>query len=78
MVFQNYALYPHLTVADNIAFGLRLRKMPKAGDQRARPVGGEDARPDAVPGAGGRRSSPAASGSASRWAARSSASRRCS
>jgi multiple sugar transport system ATP-binding protein len=29
MVFQNYALYPHLTVADNIAFGLRLRKMSK-------------------------------------------------
>lgn len=29
MVFQNYALYPHLTVADNIAFGLRIRKMPK-------------------------------------------------
>ncbi|HSL63815.1 MAG TPA: sn-glycerol-3-phosphate ABC transporter ATP-binding protein UgpC [Gaiellaceae bacterium] len=30
MVFQNYALYPHLTVAENIAFGLRLRKTPKA------------------------------------------------
>jgi multiple sugar transport system ATP-binding protein len=29
MVFQNYALYPHLTIADNIAFGLRLRKAPK-------------------------------------------------
>jgi multiple sugar transport system ATP-binding protein len=29
MVFQNYALYPHLNVADNIAFGLRLRKTPK-------------------------------------------------
>jgi multiple sugar transport system ATP-binding protein len=29
MVFQNYALYPHLTVADNIAFGLRLRKAPR-------------------------------------------------
>jgi multiple sugar transport system ATP-binding protein len=29
MVFQNYTLYPHLSVADNIAFGLRLRKMPK-------------------------------------------------
>ena len=30
MVFQNYALYPHWTVFDNMAFGLRLRKMPKA------------------------------------------------
>ena len=29
MVFQNYALYPHLTVGENIAFGLRLRKTPK-------------------------------------------------
>jgi len=29
MVFQNYALYPHLSVGDNIAFGLRLRKTPK-------------------------------------------------
>ena len=29
MVFQNYALYPHLSVADNIGFGLRLRKTPK-------------------------------------------------
>ena len=30
MVFQNYALYPHLTVADNLAFGLKLRHTPKA------------------------------------------------
>lgn len=30
MVFQNYALYPHLTVFENIAFGLRLRKVKKA------------------------------------------------
>lgn len=29
MVFQNYALYPHMTVYKNIAFGLQLRKMPK-------------------------------------------------
>ncbi len=28
MVFQNYALYPHMTVFDNMAFGLKLRKMP--------------------------------------------------
>lgn len=30
MVFQNYALYPHMSVRDNMAFGLKLRKMPKA------------------------------------------------
>jgi len=29
MVFQNYALYPHMTVADNLAFGLKLRHTPK-------------------------------------------------
>jgi multiple sugar transport system ATP-binding protein len=29
MVFQNYALYPHMTVAENIGFALKLRKMPK-------------------------------------------------
>src|SRR3989441_3260900 len=29
MVFQNYALYPHMTVYDNMAFGLKMRKFPK-------------------------------------------------
>lgn len=29
-VFQNYALFPHMTVADNIGYGLKLRKVPKA------------------------------------------------
>jgi multiple sugar transport system ATP-binding protein len=37
MVFQNYALYPHMTVYENLAFGLKLRKYPKAEiDQRVR------------------------------------------
>ncbi len=36
MVFQNYALYPHMTVFENMAFGLKLRKTPK--DQIARKV----------------------------------------
>ena len=37
MVFQNYALYPHMTVYDNMAFGLKLRKTPKAEiDQKVR------------------------------------------
>src|SRR3982075_4450060 len=30
MVFQNYALYPHMTVAQNLAFGLKLRKVDKS------------------------------------------------
>src|SRR5215510_9540899 len=30
MVFQNYALYPHMTVFENMSFGLRLKRMPKA------------------------------------------------
>jgi len=30
MVFQNYALYPHMTVYENMAFGLRIKKVPKA------------------------------------------------
>ena len=37
MVFQNYALYPHMSVYDNMAFGLKLRKFPKAEiDRRVR------------------------------------------
>ncbi len=39
MVFQNYALYPHMTVRDNLAFGLKLRRFPAAEiDQRVRDV----------------------------------------
>jgi multiple sugar transport system ATP-binding protein len=34
MVFQNYALYPHMSVFDNMAFGLKLRKVPKADIKR--------------------------------------------
>jgi multiple sugar transport system ATP-binding protein len=34
MVFQNYALYPHMSVYDNMAFGLKLRKLPKADIKR--------------------------------------------
>ena len=39
MVFQNYALYPHMTVFENLAFGLKLRKFPRTEiDQRVRDV----------------------------------------
>ena len=40
MVFQNYALYPHMTVYDNMAFGLKLRKMPRNEiDARVKEIG---------------------------------------
>jgi multiple sugar transport system ATP-binding protein len=73
MVFQNYALYPHMTVFENMAFGLRLRKMKRPGSastRRRTPSSSSTSSPAS------RASSRAASGSASRWAGRSSASRR--
>ena len=36
MVFQNYALYPHMSVADNLAYGLKLRRMDKGERDRTR------------------------------------------
>src|ERR1700690_3922107 len=50
MVFQSYALYPHLTVYENIAFGLRLKKLPKGEIEKrvqnaARTLGLEDQLP---------------------------------
>ncbi|ABU75751.1 hypothetical protein ESA_00455 [Cronobacter sakazakii ATCC BAA-894] len=84
MVFQNYALYPHMTVRENLAFGLKLSKLPK--DQINRQVDEAakileleellDRLPRQLSGgqaqrvAVGRASSPAARRSAWRWAAR--------
>ena len=75
MVFQNYALYPHMTVEQNLAFGLQLRKTPKDEikrrvDEAAKMLGLDQYL------SASRRRSPAASASGSRWAARSSANRR--
>ena len=75
MVFQNYALYPHLTVRGNLGFGLRLRSTPKAQiatrvQEVAEILGLEELlerRPARCR---------AASASASRWGARSCASPR--
>ena len=39
MVFQNYALYPHMSVYDNMAFGLKMRKFDKRRDRQARQGG---------------------------------------
>ena len=42
MVFQNYALYPHMSVFDNMAYGLKIAKVPKAEIKHARRQGGRD------------------------------------
>jgi ABC-type sugar transport system ATPase subunit len=41
MVFQSYALYPHMTVAENMAFGLKLRGLPTGGDRKPGQGGGQ-------------------------------------
>ena len=76
MVFQNYALYPHMTVEKNLGFGLKLRRVSKAESRAAGCRDEPDPRPRGPARPQARRSSRAASASASRWAARSSASRR--
>src|SRR4249919_402163 len=77
MVFQNYALYPHMTVYENMSFGLRLKHYPK--DEIARRVQ-EAARilDIRICSSASRGSSPAGSASVSRWGARSCAIRKCS
>ncbi len=61
MVFQNYALYPYMTVFENIAFGLRARKTPKRGDRGQGAAGRADAGDRATCSIAIRASSPAAS-----------------
>ena len=78
MVFQDYALYPQMTVFDNLAFGLRRRKVPASRDHAA-----GASRPRACSGSsrswrGGRGSCPAARRSASPSGARWCAIRRSS
>ena len=78
MVFQNYALYPHMTVRENMGFALKLAKTPQDEiDQQgaARPRRSSTSSNTST---ASRPTSPAASASASRWVARSSATRACS
>ena len=72
MVFQNYALYPHLTVFENIAFPLRLAKTPDDEVRRRVTEAVRRARAARSTSSASRPTSPAASASAWPWAARSS------
>ncbi len=70
MVFQNYALFPHMTVAENLAFPLQVRRMGRAEiDAKVKRALDMVQMPASSP-AAGRPSSRAASSSASRWPAR--------
>ena len=75
MVFQNYALYPHMSVGKNLGYGLKVRKTPPRRSSGASPTprGCSASRSCST---AGRRRSLEGSASASRWAARSSESRR--
>ena len=77
MVFQNYALYPHMTVARNLAYPLRQRRMPRREISRRVQEVAEMLDLSGLLD-GDRDSSRAGSANAWRWAARSFASRRCS
>ena len=77
MVFQNYALYPQLTVAENMGFALKQKKVPEGRADRAGARGGARSSTSSRTSIASRSISPAGSASASRWAGRSSAGRRC-
>ena len=74
MVFQNYALYPHMTVEQNLAFGLKLRKLPKE-EISKRVNDAATALEIRSFSSGNRVRFPVASASGLRWAARSCVSR---
>ena len=78
MVFQSYALYPHMTVAENIGFHLKIKRVPKPERARTGARGRRASSTSTSSSTASRPSCRAASASAWRWAAPSSASRRCS
>ena len=71
MVFQNYALFPHMTIAENLAFPLKVRKMARQRSTRRCSARSTWCRwaPESSPGAA-RRSCRVGSSSASRWPGR--------
>ena len=76
-VFQDYALFPHMTVAENVAYGLRVKGVPRRDrEARVEEVLAPDA-PARASGSASRSSSRAASASGSRSPARSSTGPRC-
>ena len=76
MVFQNYALYPHMTVRENMGFALKLAGDRPGRDRRQGRGGGADPGPRASTSTAAPPTSPAASASGWRWGGRSSATRR--
>jgi ABC-type sugar transport system ATPase subunit len=78
MVFQNYALYPHMTVADNMGFSLKTEGSPQGGDRGEGPSRSRDPLASTRCSTAIRASSRAASGSASPWGAPSCGIRRSS
>ncbi len=75
--FQNYALFPHLTVARNVAFGLEMRRLPRPEIDRKTALMLDRGPPRRVGGPACPSTFRAASSSASRWRARWSSNRRC-
>ena len=71
MVFQAYGLFPHMTVAENIAFGPKIKKLSRAETSERRRRGGAHRAARGHARTAARASSPAASSSGSRWRARS-------
>ena len=76
MVFQSYALYPHMSVRQNLGYGLKVRRMPKAEIRQSRGGDRRASRPRRSSSSASPPSSRVGSASGSRWAGRSFGSRR--